>query len=416
MTRSAKAVALLLSLVVSVARGGNGLNDIGYGSESSSLAGADLAVARDTTALNTNPAGLTQIKGQVLDLLLEPYAYNGNEHTDSIGNSTNPDNWYGSAVGGGYARRLAGRDLVIGVGLFFQGGAGLAYRDLRTPFGTRDELSGLFGSVKIAPGFAWEINDRWSVGLSSGLLYSSARQKFFPATSTAAFSGFRIDDLKGFSANLKVGLQYRPSPQWVLALGYTSKGKLKLEDGRMRLNNTGSGGGFLTYEDVSLEGLAFAEEFGTGVLFRAGPATSIVGEVTLLNWSAAMKSTELRARRPDSAAAPPELVIRSPLDWRDHYLVSVGLLHQLSPATELRAGLSFARNPVPSDTLSPTFALIGETSYTAGISHRLGPDWRMSLSGVYQPPKTQRYNSPLTGPSSERWEVIGIYLTFSRRW
>ena len=37
----------------------NGLNLVGFGSESLNMGGADVAVARDTTALNTNPAGLS---------------------------------------------------------------------------------------------------------------------------------------------------------------------------------------------------------------------------------------------------------------------------------------------------------------------------------------------------------------------
>ena len=40
----------------------NGLNLIGFGTESVAMGGADTAVARDTSALNTNPAGLGQLE------------------------------------------------------------------------------------------------------------------------------------------------------------------------------------------------------------------------------------------------------------------------------------------------------------------------------------------------------------------
>ena len=39
----------------------NGLNLIGFGAESVAMGGADTAGARDTAALNTNPAGLAQL-------------------------------------------------------------------------------------------------------------------------------------------------------------------------------------------------------------------------------------------------------------------------------------------------------------------------------------------------------------------
>ncbi|PPK78234.1 hypothetical protein B0F87_101616 [Methylobacter tundripaludum] len=60
-------VALLFALFNPLAFATNGINLIGFGTESTLMGGADIAVARDTSALNTNPAGLTQIHGQAFD-------------------------------------------------------------------------------------------------------------------------------------------------------------------------------------------------------------------------------------------------------------------------------------------------------------------------------------------------------------
>jgi long-subunit fatty acid transport protein len=48
----------------------NGLNLVGSGGISSALAGADTAVATDFSAMNTNPAGMVQIRGQHTGLSL----------------------------------------------------------------------------------------------------------------------------------------------------------------------------------------------------------------------------------------------------------------------------------------------------------------------------------------------------------
>ena len=56
-----------LGLFASTSHATNGINLIGFGAESTLMAGADIAVARDTSALNTNPAGLTQIHHQRFD-------------------------------------------------------------------------------------------------------------------------------------------------------------------------------------------------------------------------------------------------------------------------------------------------------------------------------------------------------------
>ena len=43
------------------------MSAIGFGAESDAMSGADLAVARDTAAMNANPAGVTQIPGNALE-------------------------------------------------------------------------------------------------------------------------------------------------------------------------------------------------------------------------------------------------------------------------------------------------------------------------------------------------------------
>jgi len=394
---------------------GNGLNDSGYGAVSGSMAGADLALSHDSAGFNINPAGLAEVQGQVVDLLLEPYTYWGAAHGYADGSTQKPDNGVGSALGGGYARRLD-NGLVIGAGLFFQGGAGFTYEDFRTPVGGEDELSALFASLKIAPGIAWQASERLCLGASLGLLYSQARQKVFFDTSTDRFSGMRIDDLRGFSANFRAGLQYRPAPDWVLALAYTSEAPIRLENGVVRLNQTGQGGGILSYNDARLKGLNFAQEIGAGLLYRVNPDWNLVAELTWLDWSSAMKSTRLTARKPDDPSAPAELVIDTPQDWRDQYVLALAAQYRWSSETELRFGISHGRNPIPDETLTPIIPLIGETTFAAGLTHRLGPHWSLLLASYYQRPFTVEYNSPAFGPSSFRWEVNAFYLALSRHW
>ena len=418
------AFALLIACAAGTAQAGNGLNDIGYGAESAGMAGADIALARDSAAFNTNPAGAAQIHGQVLDLLLEPYSYLETKHSDSVGNDEGPKNKYGSGAGGGYARRLKGRDVVVGLGLFVQGGAGFVYEDFSTPFGNEDTLSGLFGAVKIAPGLAWKINEQWSVGASTGLLHSTARQKFFPSTSTPptvtpegtipGFSGFRVDSLSGMSINIKTGFQYRPNANWVLAGVFTSKGPIRLENGEVEVKVDGLG--VVTYRDARQTGLAFAQEVSVGALYRPQSRLQLVADVTWLDWSSAMREVRLSADNPDNANADASFEVISPLDWDDQILLAFGANYQWSPKIELRGGVSWAENPVPASTINPTFALIGETSISAGFSYAFGTAWRLNFSGIYQPSVEMKYLSPLTGASEEKFEVMGLYLNFSRRW
>src|SRR3546814_8278488 len=88
---------------------GNGLNDIGYGAESAGMAGADLAVTGDPSALNINPAGLARIDNHAFNLGIEPFYFIDHHHRDQFGNDQKPANTFGALFSGGYADRESTR-------------------------------------------------------------------------------------------------------------------------------------------------------------------------------------------------------------------------------------------------------------------------------------------------------------------
>ena len=158
----------------------NGLNLIGFGTESTLMGGADTAVARDTTSLNTNPAGLAQIRRRAFDVYSATAFALDVAYADQFGNDRNVSNNVIPVGGGGYAQELGESGIVAGIGLFVQGGAGAVFGNLQTPFGTRDELSALTGVVKLTPGIAYRASETLSLGISVSAVYAQAKQKIFP--------------------------------------------------------------------------------------------------------------------------------------------------------------------------------------------------------------------------------------------
>jgi long-chain fatty acid transport protein len=399
----------------SPALAGNGLNDGATGVQSAGMANADLVLTNNTAAININPAGLSHVEDRHLDVLFEPVLWSV-DHKDPIGGERSPDNHTVFVFGGGYARRL-NEKWVAGVGMFFQGGAGFEYKDLPNAFGPPDDVIGLFGSLKIAPGMSWQVNDCLTLGAALGLLYSTAEQKIFPNISGPAFEGFRIDELAGVSTNVRLGMLYRLSPRWTLGATYTSKAPIRLRNGRMRINRSGRGLAPLEYDDVSQKGLNFAQELAVGLAFEPTDRWKIAMDVAWADWSSAMKATRLTARDPDDPSAPSVLDIRSPLAWRNQTMIAFGVEYRWSRDTWLRTGVSFARSPQPASNVSPIFNLIAERTYGAGIVHRLGERWELSVSGVIQPDRNERYVNPLYG--GEARETFGAYAGYvglARRW
>lgn len=411
-------VVFLVGLLPSIALATNGLNMIGFGAESVAMGGADVAVARDTSALNTNPAGLSNIGNQALDLFSAVAYALDVSHADSFGNNAPVDNKLIGLGGMGYARRFEGIPLVVGIGLFAQGGAGSVYKDLATPFGGRDELSSLFRIAKLSFGGAWQPDERLSLGASLALVYGDIQQKVFPQTSVAGFSGYEIEGPHSLKPGLKIGAQYRPRPDLTLGATYTTATDLPLAGGHLTVNLFAQGLGKVTYSDVRLTGLSLPQEVALGLAWQVNEPLLLAFKLAWLDWSDALKSSRLTARNPDNPAAPTEIIGVSTLNWRDQYVLALGMDYALDARTQLLAGYNYGRNPVPAEHTQPLLAATAEHHVTFGVE-RLGEgDWRETFAVEYQPGNTVRYVNPELpfGASEERNRNVALYFMLSRRW
>ena len=245
----------------------NGLNLIGYGAESTLMGGADVAVARDTSALNTNPAGLARIANRALDIYGGAAYMQDVKHLDVFGNDVRASNRVIPIGSLGYAQRIADMPLTVGIGMFAQGGAGSVYENVATAFGTRDELSSVFRIARLSPGAAWQATDRLALGLSIPISYADLRQKVFPNTSSfnaanpaQSFFGFEVKGVQTLQPTLKLGLQYQASSTLLLGATYTHKTDLSLTDGTLMSNMSAIGLGKVLYRDARIDGLALHSE------------------------------------------------------------------------------------------------------------------------------------------------------------
>jgi hypothetical protein len=116
--QAAGAVLALLCLAPAPAHPTNGLSAIGFGAESDAMAGADIAVARDTATMNLNPAGITQIPGNALDIcggIIYPLSV---AHRDKLGNDLEVWNRRTYVGGAGFTHRIGDSPVTVGIGLF----------------------------------------------------------------------------------------------------------------------------------------------------------------------------------------------------------------------------------------------------------------------------------------------------------
>lgn len=428
--RGGRFCAAVAALVVVAVSGGeaaanNGINQIGFGAESALMAGADTATTRDTTALNTNPAGLARISGGRADVYAAAAYFRDAAHVDALGNDRQISNKVVPVGDAGLAFRLGPR-WVAGAGVFAQGGVGAVYGDLLTPFATRDELSALFGVAKLSAGLSWQVTDTLDVGVAVAEVVASARQKVFPGTSSfnaltpaASFFGTSLEGVRGARPGYRFGLQYRPVEGVTLGASFANRVSIPLEDGRLRVNMSDAGLGIVTYRNARLEGLAVPREISFGVAWQVTGATLVSAKLSRLGWAKAMDALVLEASDPDLGAAPATVRQVQDLSAHDRTVYAVGLRHELSDRLTLLAGFNYSRRPLDDASLSPIFAPIGERHLTFGaVAHVTG---RLVVScGIeYLLPVNVTYTNPslpLPPGTSGRLEYIAVHAMASFVW
>jgi long-chain fatty acid transport protein len=413
----AAALAMLGLLAAIPAHATNGINLIGFGAESTLMGGADIAVARDTSALNTNPAGLTQIKGKRFDGFGSMLRTTDLVHKDSFDNEEHASNRYTVLAGGGYAQSLENMPCTVGVGLFAQGGAGGVFENLNTAFGTRDDLSSLFGIAKVIPGIGCEVNDRLSLGASLAVVYSSIEQDFFPDTSFGGlFAGYKLEDASALRVGFKLGVQYKVNPSLTLAATYTEKTELPLKGGTLVADYSGLGLGKVKYSDASVKGFALPREIGLGIAFKPADAWLLSFKFNWLNWADAIETVTVRATDPNNAAAPAAYELIAPADWKNQWVIASGLAYTWNDRTTLYAGHNYGQNPIPGKSSSPLLAGILEHHLTFGMARKITPEWLLTSGIEYMLPVKEKYTSPLFGDAEIRNEAIFLHFMLSRNW
>lgn len=412
-------VLILFSAASIPAQATNGINLIGFGAESTLMGGADVAVARDTSALNTNPAGLTQIKSPLLDVFGSVLRTTDLVHKDPR-NEEHASNRYTFLGGGGYARPLEGTDCTVGIGLFAQGGAGGVFDNLRTPFGNRDDLSSLFGIAKIIPGIGCQVNEKLSLGASLNLVYGSIEQDFFSNTSFSAgstnFAGYKLEGASAIRTGFKLGMQYKLTPTLTLAAAYTEKTELPMTGGSLTADFTSTGLGKVKYSDASVKGFALPREVAVGLAFKPTDEWLLSFKLNWLNWDDAINGVTLRATNPNNASAPSVYGSTSAADWKDQWVVATGVAYKWDDRTTLYAGHNYGKNPIPRQNSSPLLAGILEHHLTFGAARKIDQNWLMTGGVEWMLPVSVKYNSPLLGDSEIRNEAIFLHFMLSRRW
>lgn len=395
-------LALVLLLAApSIAFATNGMTPISFGARAAGMGGADFAVGGTTSAMYTNPAGITSI-GMRADLGVHGLMPSLTTTDSAMGGmmplNTNHDSesaFYPMFDAGFVAR--VWKDLSLGLGFYVQGGMGANFKGLNTfvdadPMAPGDpmaegamapatyETKSQVMLMKLAPTVAYRFNKvadimDISLGLTGNLSIGSMAWEHggmqFPEMDNDGMYGAHKVDFESdyaFGGGLRAGLLFE-FLDGMLGLGLVYG--LNME---MPFEGETTVDGMMEY-DTTVEGFGWASEVGAGLAVRPVKNLLVAFDYKRLMWSSAVDVVTFK----NTASGPvPQgyetLDMPFQMKWEDQNVFAVGAEYTFIDMIALRAGYNYGASAATATGINPLFPAVSESHITGGLGliHILG--------------------------------------------
>lgn len=370
-----KSLVLAAAVAAAVAAPGafatNGYFQHGYGVRSQGMAGAGIAFSQDAMAAATNPAGMAKV-GNRFDFGLMFFrpdrsaSLKGDASDTSTGDFDANDTAFFFVPEFGWNKMLNDR-ASIGVTVFGNGGMNTSYGRNIPAFGTSNagvDLSQLF----IAPNMAWKLSDKHSIGVAVNFAYQRFKaeglENFDNASQSSApghVTNRGYDGSTGWGA--RIGWTGEVTPNVTLGATYQTKTNMS-KFGKYR-------GLFAEQGDFDIP-----SNYGVGLAVKATPKTVVAFDIVKIKYS------DSKAVSNPLGGADAFGVLNNQLGtnngagfgWKDITVYKLGVSHQLSDKTTLRAGWNHNTQPIPSD--QTFFNILAPGVVTDHLT--LGGTWKMT--------------------------------------
>ncbi|MGI8432777.1 MAG: OmpP1/FadL family transporter, partial [Chthoniobacterales bacterium] len=260
-------------------------------------------------------------------------------------------------------------------------------------------------SVRTTAGVALQATRWLSLGANAGFVYArSALEAPYIFQSQPVLRGFKtlLDlDADGYASTFDFGVQVQPTAKLTLGLSYRPRVVIAT-NGRATGNAAAQlqalGGGFAAVDpnfsydaEVRTE---LPQRVAAGVEWQALDRLRVVAGIDWINWAEAFDQLQIELTNGSNpaingVAGSSALTDVAPLRWHDQYVYRAGFEFTVIENLFARAGYSYARSPVPNETLTPLPGVIFEHTVSAGVGYRWSRYWA-DLSWQWRLPATQR--------------------------
>ncbi|MFP5399010.1 MAG: OmpP1/FadL family transporter, partial [Gammaproteobacteria bacterium] len=251
-----------------------------------------------------------------------------------------------------------GPRLVLGMGLGGLSGMGVDFADTVAAPGLQAVVT-TKQFFKVAPGFAYRVDDQLAVGATLNLNYQSL------ALATPAFS---LPQNQVFGWGLTAGLVWRPSE--VVQVGASWSNRQRMGDFEW---NTAAGR-FSMRMDAP-------QTLAVGVALRPARGLLVEADVKRIWFSDVLD--RIAVRRPEGYTGAVPAVM--PFGWSDQTVFAIGVQKDLGERMQLRAGFNYGKSPIGPEDVNANFGSLAvvEKHLALGLTRRFTERISGSLSWVH---------------------------------
>jgi len=355
--------ATVLAAAAPYAAATNGDHMLGLSAIQNGMAGAIVAAPQDATTVLVNPAGMAELGIKEVRFDLGVGFFNPPRRVNGMDSDSNLYMMPAGAV----AFRVNDQ-LTLGMGLGGLSGMGVDFADTMVAPGNQSLVT-TKQFFKVAPGFAYRVNDSVSIGATVNLNYQSlALSGFSPA------GRFDLPQNQVFGWGVTAGLIWKLNPALQLGAAWSSKQRMGDFEWNTPTTPASTGGKISMRMDAP-------QTLALGLAWRPAPGLLIAGDIKQI-WFSDVLGTVAVSRPVGYTGAVPAAF---PFGWSNQTIYALGIQKDIGDKMQIRAGFNYGKSPIGPEDVNANLGSLAvvEKHLSLGISRKFSDKVTGSLSYVH---------------------------------
>lgn len=356
-------LATALAVVAPHVAATNGDHMLGFSAIQNGMAGAIIAAPQEATTVLVNPAGMAELGIQDVRFDLGVGFFNPPRRVN--GYESDSDLYMMPA---GAAAFRVNDKLTLGMGLGGLSGMGVDFADTQTAAGNQSLVT-TKQFFKVAPGFAYRINDQVAIGATVNLNYQSL------ALSGYSPSGrFDLPQNQVFGWGVTAGLLWKFNNQLQLGAAWSSKQKMDEFEWNTPTIATSTGGKISMRMDAP-------QTLALGLAWRPASGLLVEGDVKRIWFADVLDSISVNRPAGYTGAVPAAFNF----GWSNQTVYALAVQKDIGDKMQLRVGFNYGKSPIGPEDVNANLGSLAvvEKHLAVGLTRKFSDKVKGSASYVH---------------------------------